>query len=139
MRGGFVSFLASLHNRMLHLIDPKHHHNKIDLQKIRVRDATVHVSRNSRLNDRKISTPCRPIDRKTTLGSVLLYKLTSHTTAVTRTSAGGAHRAESHPSRPSTLINLNLKLPPNAPISARTVLHKQASEGDPGPSSSSHS
>ena len=47
---------------------------QLTYKKIRVRDATVHVSRNSRLNDRKISTPCRPIDRKATLGPVLLYK-----------------------------------------------------------------
>ena len=64
--------------------------------------------------------------------------LTSHTTAVTRTSAGGAHRAESYPSRPSTLTNLKPKLPPSAPIHARTVLHDRIPEGDTGSSSSSH-
>ena len=77
MRGGLHSFSASLHNRMLHLIDPGHHHNQMNPQKIRVRDATVHVSRNSRLNDRKLPTPWRPIVRKFTLGSVFLYKLTA--------------------------------------------------------------
>ena len=62
----------------------------------------------------------------------ITLQLTSHTTAVTRTSAGGAHRAESYPSRPSTLINLKLKLPPSAPIHAGTVLHNEASEDKPG-------
>ena len=75
--GGFSSFSNFPVGRMLHLIDPGHHHNIIDLQKIRVRGATVHVSRNSMLNDRELSTPCRPIDRKATLGLVLLYKLTA--------------------------------------------------------------
>ena len=49
-------------------------------------------------------------------------RLTSHTTAVTSTSAGGMHRAESTPSRPSTLIHPNLKLAPIAPMYATTVL-----------------
>ena len=59
--------------------------------------------------------------------TVLLYisieeALTSHTTAVTSTSAGGMHRAESTPSRPSTLIHPNSKLAPIAPMYATTVL-----------------
>ena len=77
MRGGSASFSASPVGRMLHLIDPGHHHNQMNLEKIRIRDASVHVSRNSRLNDRKISTPWRPIVRKFTLGPVLLYKPTA--------------------------------------------------------------
>jgi len=75
MRGALASFSASPVGRMLRSIDPGHHRNQMKLQQIRVRNATVHVSRNSRLNDRKISTPWRPIVRKFTLGSVLLYKL----------------------------------------------------------------
>ena len=41
------------------------------------------------------------------------------------TSAGGMHRRESYPSRPSTLINLNPKLPPSAPLHAGTVPHER--------------
>ena len=56
MRGALASFSASPVGRMLHLIDPGHHRNQMNLEKIPVRDATVHSSRNSRLNDRKLST-----------------------------------------------------------------------------------
>ena len=41
------------------------------------------------------------------------------------TSAGGMHRRESYPSRPSTLTNLNSKLPPGAPLHAGTVFHER--------------
>ena len=51
-------------------------------------------------------------------GGGITLRLTPHTTAASLTSAGGMHRWESFPSRPSTLINLNLKFPPRAPLHA---------------------
>ena len=68
-------------------------------------------------------------------GTGITLQLTPHTTAVTHTSAGGVHWQESSPSRPSTLINLKLKLPPSAPIHARTVLHNPSSDDTAGLSS----
>ena len=56
-------------------------------------------------------------------GTGITLQLTPHTTAVSHTSAGGVHWQGSSPSRPSTLINPKSKLPPSAPIHARTVLH----------------
>ena len=79
------------------------------------------ISSISSMNTPKVQKRLLPRTGPITPVTVLLYKLTSHTTAVTPTSAGGMHRAESYPSRPSTLINLNSKLPPSAPNHARTV------------------
>ena len=74
MHGLLDSFPASPVGRMLHLIDLWHHLNVFDLQKIPVAETNVQVSSKSTMNDRKIPSPCRPIDRKITLGVVLLYK-----------------------------------------------------------------
>ena len=101
---------------MLHFMAQNRHLYVSDLEQLPGRDATVHVSSNSRLNTRIVPSPCPAFVRKIALGAVFLYKLTSHTTAadhttaVTRTSKGGAHREEPHPSRPSTLINPYSKL-----------------------------
>ena len=61
-------------------------------------------------------------------GNGITLRLTSHTTAVTHTSAGGVHRGVSSPSRPSTLIHPDLELPPGALAYARAVLYDQVSE-----------
>ena len=73
MHGASPGFPASPIGRMLHFIDLWHHLNVFDLQKIPVAETNVQVSRKSTMNNRKISSPCRTIDRKITLGAVLLY------------------------------------------------------------------
>ena len=74
MRGALASFSASPVGRMLHFIDLWHHLNVFDLYQISATKKNLHISRKSKITDRKISSPFRTIDRKITLGAVLLYK-----------------------------------------------------------------
>ena len=55
-------------------------------------------------------------------GNGITLRLKSHTTAVIHTSAGDMHRWELFPSRPNSVIILNSKLSPSAPIHAGALL-----------------
>ena len=74
MHGALLGFPASPVSRMLHFIDLWHHLNVFDLYQIFATKKNLHISRKSKITDRKIPSPFRTIDRKITPGVVLLYK-----------------------------------------------------------------
>ena len=119
-----LSGFAAIHFR--NFVVQWHHLNVFDLEKIRIFEMNLQISRKSTLNTQKMSSPDRPIDDQITLDTVLLYKLTSPATAVILTSAEDMHRWELFPSRQSTRIHPYSKLPPSAPNACGNCFTKRA-------------